>query len=515
MNGSSNVAICRFVSVTGGKALIITEIPMPRRFRKITSAAMTIAFAIGNAIVAAPASAAPAPADEVALVRAAKSGDSEMVAKLLRERVDVNARAADGMTALHWAAYGGDLELARRLIASGADVNLANRYGVPPLVTACARAHATLVSTLLEAGADANAAPVGEPVIMTAARTGSVDAVTALLARGANVNATETSKGQTPLMWAAAENHESVVRVLLSKGADVRARSTTGFTALMLAARQGHLGAAKVLVESGADVNDRTPDGTPLLTLAVENLRYATAEFLLERGADPKAVTKREESVLHVLVRGRAPTRRRRPVDDLASATLLEHLLAKGAHANARTPKAPKITDAMVASSLRPAIDNVVNLGGATPFLLAAQAADLKAMRILLDHGADPTLATYENTTTLMMAAGVGFVEGRERTRPERDALAAVKLLAESGVDINAVNERGQTAVHGAVYRAADSIIEFLAQARARLDVRDELGRTPQQLAESGFNQVSSVIRRERSAALLRRLSADATTAAR
>lgn len=169
----------------------------------------------------------------------------------------------------------------------------------------------------------------------------------------------------------------------------------------------------------------------------------------------------------------------------------------------------------MVASSLRPAIDNVVNLGGATPFLLAAQAADLKAMRILLDHGADPKLATYENTTPLMTAAGVGFVEGRERTRPEREALAAVKLLAEAGVDINAVNERGQTAVHGAVYRAADTIIEYLAQAGARLDVRDELGRTPQQLAESGFNQVSSVIRRERSAALLRRLGADATTAAR
>lgn len=476
---------------------------------------MSMAIILCLVLFAASHATAAPPADDVPLVRAVKAADRGTVAKLLRERVDVNARTADGMTALHWAVYGGDVELTRRLIAAGADVNVANRYGTPPVATACARADATIVTTLLEAGADANAAPAGEPVIMTASRTGSVDAVTALLARGANVNATETSKGQTPLMWAAAENHEPVVRLLLSKGADVRARSTTGFTALMFAARQGHLASAQLLVESGANVSDRTPDGTPLLTLAVESLRYATAEFLLERGADPNAVTKREETTLHVLIRGRAPTRRRRPVDDLASATLLEHLLAKGANPNARTPKAPRITDAMVASSLRPAIDNVVNLGGATPLLLAAQAADLKAMRILLDHGADARLATYENTTTLMMAAGVGFVEGRERTRPERDALAAVKLLAEAGVDVNAVNERGQTAVHGAVYRAADSIIEHLAHTGARLDVRDELGRTPQQLAETGFNQVSSVIRRERSAALLRRLSAEATTAAR
>lgn len=466
-------------------------------------------------LLAASHTTAAPPADDVPLVRAVQAGDRGTVAKLLGERVDVNARAADGMTALHWAVYGGDVELTRRLIAAGADVNVANRYGALPLATACARADATLVTTLLEAGADANAAPAGEPVIMTASRTGSADAVAALLARGASANATETSKGQSPLMWAAAENHEPVVRLLLAKGADVRARSTTGFTALMFAARQGHLATARLLVESGANVNDRTPDGTPLLTLAVENLRYATAEFLLEQGADPNAVTKREETALHVLIRGRAPTRRRRPVDDLASATLLEHLLAKGANPNARTPRAPRITDAMVASSLRPAIDNVVNLGGATPFLLATQAADLKAMRILLDHGADPRLATYENTTTLMMAAGVGFVEGRERARPERDALAAVKLLAELGVDVNALNERGQTAVHGAVYRAADSVIEYLVRAGARLDLRDELGRTPQQLAESGFNQVSSVIRRERSAALIRRLSAEATTAAR
>lgn len=496
-----------------------TPRPRPRPYAWPRVLAVTIACAAATIDPSAAQSNAgpsgPAHAASTPLVRAVRSGDRDGARTILRGRPDVNASAADGMTALHWAVYGGDAELVRLLIAAGADVGVANKYGIPPLASACVQGDAVVVRLLLEAGADARATPAGEPLIMTAARTGSVEVVRDLIAHGARADVVETSLGQTALMWAAAEGHEEVARALIAHGAPVSARSTAGYTALMFAVRQGHLPVARLLVDAGAEVNDRTPDGTPVLTLAVENLRFAVADHLLDRGANPNATTKRQETALHVLVRGRAPTRRRRPVDDVASAALLERLLGKGADPNARTPKAPRITDAMVASSLRPAIDNVVNLGGATPFLLAAQAADLRAMRLLLDHGADPHLATYENTTTLMMAAGIGFVEGRERTRPESDALAAVALLTESGVDVNAVNERGQTAVHGAVYRAADRVVEYLVKAGAKLDVRDELGRTPQELAESGFNQVSSVIRREKTAALLRRLGAPNATVSR
>jgi ankyrin repeat protein len=308
-------------------------------------------------------------------------------------------------------------------------------------------------------------------------------------------------------MWAAVENHPAVVELLIENGGDVHARSTAGFTALLFAARQGNLKVARILVDAGADVNDHLPDGVSVLALATENVRYEVAAFLLDEGADPNAVNKQGETPLHAAVRTRVPSLRRRAADDLDSLELLNVLLAHGAYPNVRTPKAPRITDAMVASQLRPAIDNVLNLGGATPFLLAAQTADVAAMRLLLDRGADARLATYENTTALMVAAGVGFVEGRARARPETDALEAAKLTVEMGVDINTTNERGQTALHGAVYRAANSIIQFLVSAGARTDLQDELGRTPLELAESGFNQVSSVIRRESSAALLRTLT--------
>jgi ankyrin repeat protein len=441
------------------------------------------------------------------LAEAARQGDSERLKTLLRQSVDVNAAGPDGTTALHWAVYRDDVEMARQLVAAGARVNASNRYGVPPLALACTNGSQKMAALLLTAGADANAAPAGEPVLLTAARTGNIDVVDMLLAHGADVNARDSWRGQTALMWAAVEDHPAVVDLLLRKGADARTKSTGGYSALLFAVRQGHLAIVQRVVAAGGDVNEKAPNGTPALTTALENLRYPVATFLIEQGADPNAVNRQGEAALHAAVRSRAPTLRRRGADDPESLAVIGRLIDHGGNPNGRTPKAPKITDAMVTSAQRPAIDNVINLGGATPFLLAAQFADLSAMRLMLARGADPRLATYENTTTLAMAAGVGFVEGSVRARPESDALAAAKLLIDAGVDVNAVSERGQTALHGAVYRAANEIIRLLVNAGARTDVKDELGRTPLQLAETGFNQVSSVIRRESSATLLRSLS--------
>ena len=143
--------------------------------------------------------------------------------------------------------------------------------------------------------------------------------------------------------------------------------------------------------------------------------------------------------------------------------------------------------------------------------MLAAQGGDVEAMRELIALGADPRRATYANNTAVMMAAGVGHIEGSRRFRPEEDALEAVKLALAAGVDVNASNANGQTALHGAVYRAAGSIIRHLVEAGARTDFEDELDRSALDLAEQGFNQIASVIRRDKAAALLRTLGAVAT----
>ena len=323
----------------------------------------------------------------------------------------------------------------------------------------------------------------------------------------------ETWRCQTALMWAAAEDHVEVVKLLIARGADVRATTDEGgFTALTFASRQGALESARSLVAAGADVNALAETtGESLLQVAIKNRHYSIASLLLERGARATAADKGGRSALHTLVTARAPVSRERApgVEDSSDGLdLMRALLAAGANPDAMTAGLPKLSDALVPSAIRPIIDNAINTGGATPFLLAAQAADVEAMRVLAAGGADPRATTYGGTTALMLAAGLVFVEGSQRFRPESEALEAVRLTLELGVDVNAINEHGQTALHGAVYRAANTIIEELARAGARTDLADERGRTPLGLAEQGFNQVASVIRRERAAELLRQLGA-------
>ena len=466
----------------------------------------------------------------------ARAGDGAAVSRLLhQEGIDVDATQVDGTTALHWAAYGDDAELAAMLLAAGADPDAVNRNGSTPLALACANAGTAVVAQLLGAGADPHLAPTGEPPILTCARSGRAAAVRALLAHGADIDAVDAWRGQTPLMWAAAENHVPVMHLLLEAGAAVDTSSTGGFTALMFAVRQDARDALRLLLEAGAEANARIPDPAAraaarppatgsLLSMAVSIGHYTAAAMLLDVGADPNASDGRGNAILHDLVRARAPQRRvanqfvdatGRDRSQLDGLELMRMLLERGADPNARTEPVPIVherwTDEGIFSAGRPLMDNRVNLGGATPYVLAAQVADVEAMRVLAAHGADERLATYANNTAVMLAAGVGHVEGSRRFRSEEDALEAVRMALDAGVDVNASNANGQTALHGAVYRAANSIIRHLVEAGARTDFQDELERNPLDLAEQGFNQVASVIRRDKAAALLRELGAEPT----
>jgi ankyrin repeat protein len=403
----------------------------------------------------------------------------------------VNAAQPDGATALAWAAHSNDLETAELLIRAGANVNAANDYGVTPLSLACTNGNAAMVNALLAARANPNAAlAAGETVLMTCARSGNVDAVQALLAHGADVNAKET-RGQTPLMWAVAEKHPAVARALIERGADVQARSKGGFTPLLLAARHGDLASARLLLEAGANVNDSTPEEGSALVVASGSGHEALAIFLLEKGADPNVADRNGATALHYAML-KAITPYQNITQALAYLTyvfrpnmveLVKALLQHGANPNVRLLKTPRLPNGRSA---------MITLAGATPFWLAAGVGDVAIMRLLVEKGADPLLATSEGVTPLMAAAGLGRrVNGHmDRTaEEEKAALEAVQLALELGGDIHATTETSLTAMHGAAYAGANTIIQFLVDKGAKVDVQDKYGQTPLSIAQRSIPQ--------------------------
>ncbi len=435
--------------------------------------------------------------NETRLAQAIKSGDRQTAQSLLRQGADVNAADPDGTTPLHWAAEAGDTEMAQLLLHAGANPKARNRYGVTPLSLAAGNGNGALVGLLLKAGADPSATlPSGQTILMTAARAGNPEAVR-LLIPGSDVNARESTYGETALMWAAAENHPAAVKLLLEHGAQIDARSNElkytqdrfglegvmtilprgSWTALMYAARQGSLDAARALLDGGADPNLTDPDHTTALVLAIINGHFDTAALMVDKGADPNIADTAGMAALYAAVDmntlGEVYGRPARPSrDKLTALDLIRILLDHGANPNAQL--------------LTPTLQRAHTPGestlaeGSTPLMRAAKNGDAAAMRLLLDHGADPSITQKNHTTALMLAAGLGRGQGvfAKDYATEKELLAAVELLVERGVDVNAVNDNGQTAMHFAV-RASDDIVRYLAAHGARLDVKDKKGHTP------------------------------------
>ena len=470
------------------------------------SSRVALATALGFALTVGIATMAAA-ADDVRLVEAAKQNDPFVIRALLAEGLDVNSRHPDGSTALLWATYYDDPDTAELLIAASADVNAANDYGESPLSLASQNRNAGLVNTLLAAGADPHAVkPTGETILMIAARAGNPEIVQSLLARDADVNAAEPSKHQTALMWAAAHRHDAVVDALIVAGADVNAASTGGSTALHFAVQQGDVTTAKLLLTGGADVHatmtvrqidqftlglvETLDDMTPLW-LAITNCRQDGLEYFgstephpvslscpaneelgrlfLDYGADPNATDGSRFPPLHRAVQ-------------TGMRKLVDALLSHGADPNAQVSSDVwqwTGENRVGARSISP-----VPIG-ATPYFMAAWTHHPELMRVLLAAGADPHVTADDNTTALMAAASVGGrpSQGFSQFLDIPKMLEAVQVALGEGADINAVNDAGQTAMHGAAKLRSTDLIRLLADNGARVDVTDNEGETPLSLA--------------------------------
>ena len=458
------------------------------------------------------------------LLNAVRDGDMAMVRSLLDNNADVNAARNDGTTALAWAVYNNDEAMVELLLRSGrdgADANAANDNGVSPLHLACTNQSAAIISRLLRAGADPNVAKwTGESPLMTCANTRAVKAVADLLTHGADINATENNKDQTPLMWAAAEGHADVIKLLIDRGANVNARSKTvlepapfliptestmgqnfptttrfrkftgNFTPLLFAVQSGDIDSARHLLEAGADINETNGEDGSVVVIATASGHEDMALYLLEQGADPNIANAWGLGALHYTVQkgilnmsNWLPTE----TDDHGWVhepmhKLMKALLAKGADPDARiTYTLPYLDDPLLRAH-----DNQsqIDIVGSTPLLLAAASGDTESIRIMVNHGADIHTKTIGGATLFMLAAG----GGAERDgRDEQQAIEAAKYVLSLGnTDVNAqltdnrtVNGPGtgmidgRTTLHFVTTLGWKEMVMFLADNGADLDIKD------------------------------------------
>jgi uncharacterized protein len=421
-----------------------------------------------------------------ALLLASMNGSASVIEKLLNAGADPNEREPFGETPIMFAARAGSLDAMKILLDHKANVNARESVrGTTALMWAAGNGHGAAVKMLLEHGANASAvsdsdtkgnkAYVAPTARQRAINDGiALDGTFVANRRGRQQPAAAPkSTASTPDDIAAAD--EAAAAASFGRQAD---KDGGGLTALVYAARENCLECVKVLVASGADVNQTTKYGwTPLLT-ATQNRHYKLAEYLLEHGANPNLSNKGGWRPLYIATDNRNIEGGDYPVrkPDMDHLDYIKFLLDHGADVNARVCGSQSTPEKCVGDSTETRTNFTMQWlyeDGATPFLRAAQSGDVPLMRLLLARGADPKIVTTNGDTALMVAAGIGWVEGVTYEWSEAQTLEAVKMCLDLGLDPNAVDADGRVALHGAGHKGRNSVVQLLVDRGAKLDTHD------------------------------------------
>ena len=471
--------------------------------------------AVFAALVAASLVAA-VPADAQTTRRGAPSGAPG------QRKEDVNRRNPDGSTPLQWAVYNGDVAEVKRLLRAGADASIANKYGATPMSLAAEVGSTEMLKVLLEVGADVESPNAdGQTALLAVARTGNVEAAKLLIDRGAKVDAKEKWGGQTPLMWASARRHPAMMELLISKGADVNAASidrnyqrhvqaegrpksldSGGLTPLLYAARENCMACVDVLLKHKADIDLPDPDGVSPLLVAVMNANWDLAKRLIDAGADVNQWDIFGETPLYTAIDQRTRIDGGRasidPPNTTTGLAIVKLLLERGADPNMQL-------------FFKPAnVRGGLHTRGATPLIRAAMNADTDVIKLLLEHGADARITMADRQTPIH-----AVLAGRA---PENQAVELIKTLQKAGADVNVValinhgeEIRGGTALHFAVRKRYREVVKLLASLGIDMNAVDQDGLTALDYTQSRgfmpFMALQTPLYKEE-AALLRELGA-------
>ena len=454
---------------------------------------------------------------------------------LLGAGADPTARivGAGSPTPLHFAAAAGSERAVEALVAAGADVNAAEQaWGQTPLIFAASKGRTEAVRALLEAGADPS---VHTRVIDVAERAVSDriersernERIQAGEPWGPEVAETvrrEQRQESRQARAEAASQQESETRMIeepepLSYSELVGGHG--GLTALLHAAREGHVETAFALVDAGADVNRTSAgDGTSPMLMAMINGHYDLAMRFLERGADPNLVSHAGATPLfaaintHWAPKSRYPQQHVYMQQDHTYMEVMEKLLDSGADPNVR------LTKHLWFMSFN--FDLLqIDAKGATPFWRAAYALDVEAMKLLVAHGADPSIPTEKVPSRrfgrgggeeadhsglppvpvggaavhpIHAASGVGYGQGfagnAHRHVPDGWIPAVRYLVEELGADVNARDQDGYSPMHHAAARGDNELILYLVEQGADVTLVSRRGQTTVDMANGPVQRI-------------------------
>ena len=420
------------------------------------------------------------PNGETALMMAARTGDVDTVELLIGRGAEIDARENKrGTTALMWAAAYGSHGAVQALVDHGADFGLrsdpiqqARRPYLAPTpkerideyLRGTGQA-GTTVAVDLGGGDDSAETPVRAPVGEAGQSADVPEGEETVAADRGPVLDTPVASTRTAEVVGDPTQPADVVGDF---GGYRRERPITGgLTALVFAARHGDIETVRILLDAGADVNQVTEYGWTALLTATQNRYYQLGKYLLERGADPAIANKGGWTPLYIatdnrnIESGDYPTRQ----PDMDHMAYIELLLDRGADPNARMMSSTETRTIFTHQWLREE--------GATPFWRASQSSDTELMQRLLDAGADPLIATHNGTTALMVASGIGWVEGVTHEWSRDQNVQTVDWLLELGADVNARDLDGRTALMGAAHKGRNAIVQTLVDHGADMAVRD------------------------------------------
>lgn len=359
-------------------------------------------------------------------------------------------------------------------------------------------------------------------LLMDAAKSGDAAQAKHALERGANPNCrvAGTWLNFTPLLEAISENHLEVVKILLEHGADPTLEDDNGDPALVFAAHKKHEEIARLLLKRNISIDAKNSAG---LTALTRQITYAPAEDIravLDLGADPNQRNALGQTPLMLLAGSHSvSTEKNQEIQSM------DVLIEKGADVNARdtrgyTPLMYSVSEGSFddiqrlikagadvniagddgSTSLMLALNRFYEDGrigyliehganlkatdgdGVTTLMMALASGHLKEATLFVGRGADPKARTKSGRTAAHFAAsysGAYAREASERAAMRRMAVNLLRLVFESGVDLNRADKDGTTPVLIAVQSGSLEAVDFLLNHRCNPNAANGKGETP------------------------------------